>query len=223
MHDDSGRAYEIGESLSAGEPAPAAGEAALVNEALARRLELRVFGAQERAAHQQASAVRAAGLPRLDAVGTATYARPNQRVFPMKDEFRGTWDASLVLSWAPTDLFATEAGHRQYEARAQAAAAEGQVVADAIRVEVAQLLQAAREAETAIASATRGLASAEESYRVRRLLFQNGRATSVELTDAETELLRARLAAVSARVDRKVAQVRLEHAVGRDVANEPTR
>ena len=219
MHDDSGQPYEIGETLSDGPPVAAAGEAALVSEALARRLELRVFGAQERAAHKQAAAARAAGLPRLDAVGTATYARPNQRVFPQKDEFRGTWDASLVLSWNPTDLFATEAGHRVSEARARSAAAEGQVVADAIRVEVAQLLQSAREAESAIASATRGLTAAEESYRVRRLLFQNGRATSVELTDAETDLLRARLESVSAQLDRKVAQVRLDHAVGRDVVN----
>ena len=49
----------------------------------------------------------------------------------------------------------------------------------------------------AIASASRGLAAAEESYRVRRALFQNGRATSVELTDAETERSRAQLEAIA--------------------------
>jgi hypothetical protein len=39
----------------------------------------------------------------------------------------------------------------------------------------------------------RGQHAAEESCRIRRVLFQNGRATSVELTDAEPELTRARM------------------------------
>ena len=77
-----------------------------------------------------------------------------------------------------------------------------------------------REAEVAIESTARGLAAAEESYRVRRSLFQNGRATSVELTDAETDLTRARLEAINARVDLRIAHVRIEHALGRDVARQ---
>jgi outer membrane protein TolC len=52
---------------------------------------------------------------------------------------------------------------------------------------------------------------------VRTLLFQNGRATSVELTDAETELTRARLDLVGSRVGLRVARVDLNHAVGLDV------
>ena len=51
---------------------------------------------------------------------------------------------------------------------------------------------------------------------MRRVLFQNGRATSVELTDAETELTRARLDLVSAQIDLRVANARLIHALGRD-------
>jgi outer membrane protein TolC len=54
---------------------------------------------------------------------------------------------------------------------------------------------------------------------VRRALFQNGRATSVELTDAETERSRAQLEAISARVDRRIAEARLTHALGRDMGS----
>jgi outer membrane protein TolC len=46
-----------------------------------------------------------------------------------------------------------------------------------------------------------------------------GRATSVELTDAETELLRARLDALYATLDQHVARFRLEHATGRDAGD----
>jgi len=71
------------------------------------------------------------------------------------------------------------------------------------------------EARVAEQTTARGLAAAEESYRTRRLLFQNGRATTVELLDAETELTRARLEAIGARIDGRVAEVRLAYAVGR--------
>jgi outer membrane protein TolC len=216
MHDPSNRRYEIGGEPENQPGRTEAGEAALVDEALTRRLELRALAANEATARAQARATRIAGLPRLDAVANAAYARPNQRVFPLKDEFRGSWDAGLVLTWAPTDMFGTEAARRAAHARGDAVAAERQALGDAIRIEVAQALQAVREAEVAMGSSARGLAAAEESYRVRRLLFQNGRATSVELTDAETDLLRARLEALSARIDRQVARIRLDHAVGRD-------
>jgi outer membrane protein TolC len=52
---------------------------------------------------------------------------------------------------------------------------------------------------------------------VRRLLFLNGRATSVELTDAETERSRAQLEVIGARIDHRIAEVRLAHATGNDV------
>jgi len=53
--------------------------------------------------------------------------------------------------------------------------------------------------------------------RVRTLLFQNGRATGVELGDAEVELTPARLDQVSARVGLRVARVELAHAAALDV------
>jgi outer membrane protein TolC len=65
-----------------------------------------------------------------------------------------------------------------------------------------------------LSASGRGLAAAEESYRVRQALFAEGRATSVELTDAETDLVRARLAAVDARIDAGLARVRLQRATG---------
>jgi outer membrane protein TolC len=52
-------------------------------------------------------------------------------------------------------------------------------------------------------------------------MYKVGKATSVELTDAESTLFRAKLAAVSARIDQRIARVKLEHATGRDLAKLP--
>src|SRR5262249_25819147 len=81
---------------------------------------------------------------------------------------------------------------------------------------IAGALQAVDVARSAQLTTARGLVSAQESYRVRRALFQNAHATSVELTDAETELTRAWLDRVSAHIDARIADVALRHAVGSD-------
>jgi outer membrane protein TolC len=105
-------------------------------------------------------------------------------------------------------------------ARAQAAQSEAQreALRDSIRQQVEDAVQSLRAAESSLVSTTRGLEAAEESYRVRRELFVNGRATTVEMTDAETELTQARLDAIGARIDHREAVVRLDHATGRDTA-----
>ncbi len=223
MHDTSGRSFSVGEDVS--EPAPLGDlqEATqrplstLVQEAMERRLEPRALLEGAASNRAQGSAQRAAGLPRLDAVANGYYSRPNTRIFPLEDKFRTSWDASVQLSWAPTDIFGTEAGRSASLARARELEAERAQLADGIEQEVTQARQSLLESEVAIASASRGLAAAEESYRVRRALFQNGRATSVELTDAETERSRAQLEAIATRIDQRISAARLRHALGRDV------
>jgi outer membrane protein TolC len=88
---------------------------------------------------------------------------------------------------------------------------------DGLRSEVTATYTAVREADVAVGTTSRGLQAAEESYRIRNELFKVGRATSVELTDAEADLTRARIEAVGARIDQRIARARLEHALGRDV------
>ena len=218
MHDPAPAHYSIGESVEGELPAQDPGDLdTLVHEAGRNRLELRGLAESARALREQAQAARAGGWPRLDGFADGIYANPSPRIFPQKDEFIGSWDVGIQLSWTPTDLWGTVAAARSAESRAAEIDAQRALAEDGIRIEVTQARQAMQEANVAIGTTKRGLDAAQESYRVRRVLFQNGRATSVELTDAETELTRARLEAISARIDLRIARVRLDHAVGRDV------
>jgi outer membrane protein len=216
MHDDR-QSYAIGEDLRVSPPPLGAGApAALLDEARGNRAELRALEAAAVAARHQVTVARAPAFPRLDAVGSVTQANPNPRVFPQEDRYKATWDVGLVASWTPTDLPATLAAVRAAAARVRQIEAQRDAAIDDLRLELTRATQAVAEASTALRTTARGLAAAEESYRVRRLLFQNGKATSVEQTDAELELTRARLEALDARVDERIARVRLEHALGRD-------
>ena len=71
-------------------------------------------------------------------------------------------------------------------------------------------------AQHALATSQKGLAAAEEGYRVRKELLAADRATAVELVDSETDLTRARIAALNARVDLRIAMTQLVHALGDD-------
>jgi outer membrane protein TolC len=195
MKDGPDAAYEVGENILAPvAPLPGtASEAAALREAAQQRVELRVLTENELAIRDQSALTRAANYPRLDAAASAQYANPNQRYFPQEEKFRGTWDASLVLSWAPSAIFGTAAAARSLDAKAAELNAQRQSLLDGLELEVAQALRSERDALFGVQVSQQALAAADEGYRVRRELFRSGRATLVEVTDSETELTRARL------------------------------
>jgi outer membrane protein TolC len=216
LHDTSNKPYAIGEDLYAKLPPPPSKDTpALVAESLKRRPELTVLERTSAALSARAKATRSAGYPRLDAFGNVYYANPNQRYVPQSSEWNATWDVGLQLTWTPNDLASASAGAEALRARRTAVIAQAARLRDAIRTEVIGAHGAVTEATKAVETAARGLTAAEESYRVHAELFRFGRATTVQLTDAETELLSARLSSVNARVDLHAARVRLDHALGR--------
>jgi outer membrane protein TolC len=85
---------------------------------------------------------------------------------------------------------------------------------ESIRDEILAAVQARQESLLAWTAATKSLALADDTLRVRRSLLAEGRATHVEVTDAETERVRAQFAEVDAKIDAKLASVRLERAIG---------
>lgn len=220
LHDPPGARYTIGEDLFADlPPLPAEDDLeALVREAHEARLELLAVRESEAAYRAQASAARVGLLPRLDAVGNATYANPNGRYFPPPSVWNGTWAVGAALSWSSNDAVLGGTGGSAAGKKADATAAEEDALREGVRAEVVHAYQAVHDATTAIGATRRGLAAAEESFRVRRALFRVGQATSTELTDAENALARARFAAVSARVDLRISRAALTHATGRDAA-----
>jgi outer membrane protein TolC len=220
LHDPGSRAYEIGETLLA-DLAPMSGEDSfngLLEEAIHQRYELRSITETAQGLHLEAQASKFDMLPKLNAIGNAQYANPNPRWFPPPPdgEWKGTWAVGGALTWSATDVVLGGTNGTAAESRAQSAEAQALQMRDGIRDEVMQGWQGVRESEIAIKSTQESLAAAEESYRVRRALFRAERATSTELTDSENALTRARFESVNARIDLRIARVRLAHAVGRD-------
>jgi outer membrane protein TolC len=188
----------------------------LMGTARRQRLEFKAIDTGIEAKERQRDAEQANLLPRLSAFGTADYADPNQRVFPQQDKFKLTWQVGAQLTWTLNDALIAGTSQRRIQAEANELRADRENLDRGTRIEVLSAQQAVSLAQHALSTTQKGLSAAEESYRVRKELLNAERATAVELVDAETELTRARIAALNARVDLRVARAQLDHAVGND-------
>lgn len=207
----------IGEDIRADLAAPAPGPLDdVVQNAMRLRLDFRAYDVGIAAREKQRSAERAGLYPKLSAFATADYARPNQRVYPPRDEFDFTWQAGVQLTWTLNDTLITNAADKRYAAEIAELRANRENLERGTRIQVLSAQQAVMLAERALATSKKGLAAAEESYRVRQALLAAQRATAVELVDAETELTRARVTALNARIDLRIAMAELAHAIGAD-------
>ena len=210
-----------GDPLDAQLPALSKDVKAMVSEAHGARPEMKSIDKNAEAARKQADVFRAGKYPVLSGFGDVTYANPNPRRFPQADEWFPTWSVGAQVTWSPNDFFLAGPNAGDAEARAAALDAQRQAVRDGIEIEVISAYQAAIEAEAAMASTARQLDSALEGYRVARELFNNGRGTATTLIDAEIVLAQTRFDQLNARVDARIARIRLDHALGRDVKANP--
>ncbi len=218
MHAGSARDFQIGEDLT--KPPTERPDlndiAELTRVALQERPELKALSAQARAYDKQADVARSLALPRLDATGQATVANPNQRYFPQRDQFNGTWQVGVQLSYSPNDTADGLSQRAGAKAKAAEVLAKRRSFTDAVRTEVTEAALAHRNAQASLSTSARRLAAAETSYRARRARFLAEKATTVELTEAQTELFNAKLDAVKAQVSIRSARARLAYATGRD-------
>lgn len=218
MHTKDEERVEPGESLDSALPPLTPNMKPLVSEAHNARPEIKSIDKNATATRKLVEVQHANRYPALSAFGDVTYANPNQRRFPQTQDWFPTWAAGAQITWSPNDLATAGPAGAELESRAAALDAQKQITRDGIEVEVTQAYQAVVEADTAIQTTTRQLDSATEGYRVARELFNAGRGTSTTLIDAEIALAQARFDHLNAKVDARIARVRLDHAVGRDTA-----
>ncbi|MFO0627298.1 MAG: TolC family protein [Polyangiales bacterium] len=208
----------LGESLDEA-PTPPTNLAGLIDRAWRDRPEIASLERQSGALDANLAAARAGVWPSLAGVFNVDIANPNQRFIPNTADFNTTWDASLQLSWSPTGALVAGQQAARVEHQQAALRASLQQMREGFEMEVRAAYIGAQTAAAAAEAARRQILASEESYRVRRERFLIGSAISSDLTDAETDLLRARFAVVNAAVDLRESLARLRRAVGeREVA-----
>lgn len=193
----------------------------LYSEAVEQRLEIRAL-AKSHAALEDTRYVEATkAWPKIDAVGNVTYANPNQRIFPQTQEWNTTWDVGLQLTWAINDFGVARATADTVDAQVVQLEQRRRSVEEGLRVEVVSAHGALNQARQNVVTAEQGERAAAAAYEARARLQEQGMGTTLELLQAETSRIRARLNLIYAHIALRVARTQLDHAVGRDAPRDP--
>ena len=178
------------------------------------RAERRALVDRVEAADARTAAAAAGARPQIAVGAGYDYARPNPRIFPRSGEWEDSWDVSVNVSWAVWD------GGRNRAERAEAAAAATALKARLgdldrqIAFEIRQRQLELDSSRAAVPVAEAAVVAAVEARRVLGDRFNAGVATSTEVLDAQTDVMQAELTLKRALANVRLAEARLERAVG---------
>jgi outer membrane protein len=203
------------ESQASRLPAPLEGSTEPpVERALANRPELKSADLRIKASEWGIKAARSGYYPQILLTGNYYYLRPNPRILPTLDRFRGTWDVGVSVSFDIWNWGQTKSQTEQ--ARAQLAQAQDarKLLEDQAVLEVTQSRLSLARAGEKVRVSGQAVGQAEENLRVSRERFRQGVALNSDVLDAEVSLLQARMNRTQAAIDLALAQARLEKALG---------
>lgn len=196
-------------------PAVAGAFDSLLSEAKQARPERKALEQRVAAAESRQRAADAGRKPVVAVAGGVDYARPNPRIFPRSRDWRESWDAGVNVSWpvfdggrARSEIAEAAAGVRALRARL----AEFDSV---VSLEIRQRLSELDSSRAALDAADVAVRAATEARRVVGERFDAGVATSTDVVDAQVAILQAQLDRTQAIASARLAEARLNRALGR--------
>jgi outer membrane protein len=196
-------------------PLQAARPSTLFAEARAARPDRAALQLRTRAADEREAAAQAGRLPTIAFLAGADYARPNPRIFPRVDEWHSSWDVGVNLSWNAWDAGRTRAEVTEAASLGQAVRERLAEFDTTLALEIRQRTLELESAQAQIAAAGEGVRAATEARRVAQERFAAGVATATDLLDAQVALLQAELDRTRALAGVRLANARLDRALGR--------
>jgi outer membrane protein TolC len=187
----------------------------LIAEARGSRQERRALESRVEAADRLRSAAAAGRRPSIAIAGGVDYARPNPKIFPRTDRLDNSWDAGINVRWPLWDGGRTDANVAQAAGGAEVARQRLAEFDSVLPVEVRQRALDVESGRAAISAAADAVRAAAEARRVVAERYRAGVIPQIEVQDAEFVLLQAELDRTRALANLRVAEARLERAVGR--------
>jgi outer membrane protein TolC len=188
---------------------------ALITKAINNRPEIKAADLRIKMSESSVTLSKANWYPQIFLAGNYNFSRPNQRIVPGKDEWRGTWDVGVSMSFDIWNWMITSHQTEQAEAQLNQTIDALASIKDAITLEVTSNYLSILQAKEKISISRFAVSQAEENMRVTEQKYKNGMALSSDVIDAEVALLVAKTNYTNALVDYEVAQAKLEKSVGK--------
>lgn len=209
-----GTPIALEEDLLADLPASVETTEQLTTRAIGSRAEARALRRIIEARGRAVAAAKGSRLPSLVLQGHAEVGSPNSRLFLERSDPQAIGYVSVALSWSLDETL--QGGPAIVEERAARSQAKADLrgLEDSIRMQVAEARVAYEAALRTREAAELGREAARESYRLRVVEFERGRALTSEVLDAVATLARAEMGLLGAAIDARVALAQLRRAVG---------
>ena len=191
--------------------AEAANTEALVDEALARRLDVGSLRWLASAQHALAKVPMLDWLPTLSASGR--YSITNEPSFNNRN---WNWTAGATLSWTLFDGLARFGQRKEQKALAKLADLDLQAATRRVDVEVRQALVSLANQRASLKQASVAQEVARKNASETTELYRQGLASALQVADAIVSLFEAEVALVQERYGLGVAFLNLEAAIGLD-------
>ncbi|HEU4628598.1 MAG TPA: TolC family protein [Gemmatimonadaceae bacterium] len=182
---------------------------------LRARPEYEQFARSRELLERQREVAAAQDAPRVSAFGRAGYGRPGLN--PLGRDFDEYWLAGVQVEWTPWSWGSTDRARQELALQQQVVATEEAAFAESVRRGVATDLATIDRLQGALATDDEIVALRERVLRETRLRFDEGVVTAAEYVDRETDLLAARLARATHRVELAQARARFLTTVGLEV------
>lgn len=182
---------------------------------LRRRPEYEQFARTRDVLARQQEAVGADSRPRLSAFGSAGYGRPGLN--PVNEDFDAYFVAGLKVQWAPWTWGRTGRERQALDIQRQIVASEEAAFTSRLTRDIQSDLADIERLETALALDDQIVALRERVEVETRLRFTEGVVTGSEYVDRSTDVLEARLARATHRVQQVQARARLMTTLGLEI------
>lgn len=187
----------------------------LLLEADKNRDEIKSITNRVKASDELISAANAGWFPSVYLFGNAYYNNPNQRIMPIKNEFKDSWDAGVTLNWDLWNWGYTSSQSTQAEEIKIQTETNLAQLKESIEIEVTREYLNYVKSIKKLEVARKSVEQAKENYRLTNEKYNSQVASSSDLIDAQTYQLEAETNLISAIVGFHISKAKLERAIGR--------
>ncbi|MBI9072866.1 MAG: TolC family protein [Melioribacteraceae bacterium] len=186
----------------------------LLETALQQRSELSAVNHQLKATGFNIEGTKSDWYPNLSLFSNVYYSNPNQRLMPLEDKFKATWDVGIALNWSLWNSGETDSKIIQAEEIKKQAEKKAELLKEQIELEVYNAYLSIIGSKEKVKVSELTVEQAKENYRVSKNQFDEQMITSTDLINAEASLLEAEINLINTIVDYKLTKTKLNKAIG---------
>ena len=154
-------------------------------------------------------------FPTISVGANAYMNNPNQRVFPQQDNFKGTWDIGVTLTYNFTNLYTGKYQIQEAQANLAQANFVKDQLSDAVKMDINAQYFGYQTALEKIKLTEKTIVQATENQRVMNNRYKETVSTLSELLDADAMVLQAKINLEINKADAELAYYKLLKAIGK--------